>query len=114
MVLDLARQRLAQKALLSAGGPLLSRLFAGGRSFTRTVPSAQGQDPLGQEDVELMWANVRLQDGHRINHLVIQYQTPPALREDALAAVARAGAGAGATFAGATPTRRRRWQLRGT
>src|SRR5262249_12923120 len=73
MVLDLARLRLGQKALLGAAGPLFSRLFANWSSFNFTVQSAQGNDRLTQEDAELMWAHVQLQDGHRMNHLVIQY-----------------------------------------
>jgi len=73
MVLDLAQLRLGQKALLGAAGPLFSRLFANWSSFNFTVQSAQGNDRLTQEDAELMWANVQLQDGHRMNHLVIQY-----------------------------------------
>jgi pimeloyl-ACP methyl ester carboxylesterase len=73
MVLDLAKLRLAQKLLLGAAGPLFSRLFANWRSFYSTIQSAHGHDRLAQEDAELMWANVQLQDGHRMNHLVIQY-----------------------------------------
>jgi hypothetical protein len=51
---------------------LFSRL-ANWSGFNRTVQSAQGNDRLTQEDVELMWANVHLQNGHRKNDLVIQY-----------------------------------------
>ena len=73
MVLDLAQLRLGQKALLGTAGPLFSRLFANWSAFNRTVQSAQGNDRLTPEDAELMWANVQLQHGHRMNHLVIQY-----------------------------------------
>src|SRR5262249_36125100 len=105
MVLDLAQLRLGQKVLLGAAGPLFSRLFANWSSFNSTVQSAQGNDRLAQEDAELMWANVQLQDGHRMNHLVIQYlKGPQALREGALAAVALARERAAAHLLG----RRRR------
>ena len=73
MVLDLAQLRLGQKVLLGAAGPLFSRLFANWSSFNFTLQRAHGNDRLTQEDAELMWANVQLQDGHRMNHLVIQY-----------------------------------------
>jgi len=73
MVLDLAQLRLGQKALLGTAGPLFSRLFANWSAFNRTVQSAQGNDRLTPEDAGLMWANVQLQHGHRMNHLVIQY-----------------------------------------
>jgi hypothetical protein len=56
-----------------AAGPLFSRLFANWSTFNRTLQSAQGNDRLTPEDAELMWANVQLQHGHRMNHLVIQY-----------------------------------------
>jgi pimeloyl-ACP methyl ester carboxylesterase len=72
MVLDLAQLRLGQKLLLGAAGPLFSRL-ANWSGFNRTVRSAQGNDRLNSADIELMWANVQLQDGQRKNHLVIQY-----------------------------------------
>src|SRR5262249_44569687 len=47
--------------------------FANWTAFNRTVQSAQGNDRLTREDAELMWANVQVQHGHRMNHLVIQY-----------------------------------------
>jgi pimeloyl-ACP methyl ester carboxylesterase len=73
MVLDLAQLRLGQKVLLGPAGPLFSHLFANWCSFNVTVRSAQGNDRLPQEETEHMWANLKLQDGHRMSHLVIQY-----------------------------------------
>ncbi len=72
MVLDLAKLRLGQKALPGAAGPLFSRLFANWSAFNRTVQSAQGNDRLTPEGASLMWANVQLQQGHRMNQLMIQ------------------------------------------
>lgn len=72
MVLDLAKLRFGQKLLLSKVGPLASRL-ANRSAFVRTVRSAHGNDKLSEGDIDLLWQNTLLQDGHRKNHLVIQY-----------------------------------------
>ena len=72
MVLDLAKLRLGQKVLLSSFGPVFSNLASAG-AFRATVRSAHGNDKLSAQDIELLWNGVQQQDGHRKNHLVIQY-----------------------------------------
>ncbi len=73
MVLDLAKLRLGQKALLSGTlGPIFSRL-ASRRVFDMTVRSAHGNDKLSDDDIDLLWNSVVQQQGHRKNHLIIQY-----------------------------------------
>ena len=72
MVLDLADLRITQKLLLSAAGPLMSKL-SNRRTFDQQVRSANGNDHLSQEDLDLLWENLCLQDGHRKNHLTIKY-----------------------------------------
>lgn len=72
MFLDLAKLRLGQKVLLGPAGPLFSKL-ASRTAYFATVRSAHGNDRLSAEDIERMYENTTLQDGHRKNHLVIQY-----------------------------------------
>lgn len=72
MVLELAELRITQKLLLSGIGPLLSKLF-NYRTFSQQVRSAHGNDKLSDKDIELMWDNIRQQDGHKKNHLLIKY-----------------------------------------
>jgi len=76
MVLGLAKLRLMQKLLLKENlGPLISHL-ASFSMFEKTVLSAHGaqdQHQLDNHDLQLLWENVALQDGHKKNHLVIKY-----------------------------------------
>lgn len=72
MVLSLADLRVTQKLLLSPLGPLVSRLFSY-RAFRQQVRSAHGNDRLPDGDIEDLWHNIRRQDGHRKNHLIIRY-----------------------------------------
>jgi pimeloyl-ACP methyl ester carboxylesterase len=72
MVLALADLRVTQKLLLSRLGPLASRLFSY-RAFRQQVRSAHGNDGLPEDDIEALWHHIRLQDGHRKNHLIIRY-----------------------------------------
>ena len=76
MVLGLAKLRLMQKLLLKQNiGPLISK-FASYPMFAKTILSAHGaqdQHQLDNNDLQLLWENVALQDGHKKNHLVIRY-----------------------------------------
>jgi pimeloyl-ACP methyl ester carboxylesterase len=72
MVLALARLRLSQRILLSRWGRYLGGLFSY-RSFCQQVRSAHGSTGLDDRDLEQMWENLCLQDGHRKNHLTIRY-----------------------------------------
>lgn len=81
MVLEFAKLRVMQKVLLSSAGHLASKLssFA---IFSQQISSAHGvaeshgqqkEGALTDNDVELLWENNRLQDGHLKNHLLIKY-----------------------------------------
>jgi len=72
MVLGLARLRVSQRLLLSRIGPWASRLF-NYRTFVQQVRSAHGTAGLTEQDLQLMWENICLQDGQRKNHLTIRY-----------------------------------------
>lgn len=72
MVLEHADFRIMQKLLLTRWGPMFSRL-SNFHTFRQQVTSAQGTDALQAKDIELLWENCRLQDGHRMNHLLIKY-----------------------------------------
>lgn len=72
MVLDLAKLRLGQKLLLSAAGPIMSKLSSRA-VYEATVRSAHGNDKLSAKDIELLWNGSEYKDGHRKNHLVIKY-----------------------------------------
>jgi pimeloyl-ACP methyl ester carboxylesterase len=72
MVLELARLRIMQKLLLSPLGPILSRL-SNYRTFCQQVRSAHGNDRLSEDDIRMLWENIRLQNGQRINHRIIRY-----------------------------------------
>ena len=72
MVLALARLRISQRILLSRWGRYASGLFSY-RSFCQQVLSAHGAHGLGDRDLQQMWENLCLQEGHRKNHLTIRY-----------------------------------------
>ncbi len=72
MVLELASLRITQKILLSKRGHLLSRLSTF-KIFDQQVRSAHGNNKLSKKDIDLLWENVRQQEGHRKNHLMIKY-----------------------------------------
>lgn len=72
MVLELADLRAMQKALLTRWGPVLSKL-SNKKIFQQQATSAQGTDRLSQNDLEGMWHNMSLKNGHKMNHLIIQY-----------------------------------------
>ena len=72
MVIEMAGLRATQKLLLTRFGPQLSKLF-NYRLFSQQLRSAQGNDGLTERDIELMWENVCLQNGERINYLLIKY-----------------------------------------
>lgn len=72
MVLDLASLRITQKILLSKRGHLMSKLSTL-KIFDHQVRSAHGNDKLKEEDIQLLWENVCLQEGQRKNHLMIKY-----------------------------------------
>lgn len=72
MVLDLADLRVMQRLLLSAIGPLVSRLLSY-RALRQQLRSAHGADTLSDQDINLIWHNLRQQDGHRKTHLLMRY-----------------------------------------
>ncbi|RRJ83957.1 alpha/beta fold hydrolase [Aestuariirhabdus litorea] len=72
MVLALARLRLTQRLLLSPLGPLLAR-WSSYRVMASQVRSAHGNDGLSDADLEHLWENIQLGDGHRNHHRVIRY-----------------------------------------
>lgn len=73
MYLDLAKLRLGQKVLLNKTfGPFLSKL-ASRKAFEMTVRSAHGNDRISAKDIELLYNATTHKEGHRKNHLVIQY-----------------------------------------
>ncbi|MFT5063287.1 MAG: pimeloyl-ACP methyl ester carboxylesterase [Gammaproteobacteria bacterium] len=72
MVLDLAKLRLGQKALLSGLGSVFSKLSTK-RLFVQQAASAHGNDHLDLDDLDHMWQQTTEQNGHRLNHKIIQY-----------------------------------------
>lgn len=72
MVLERAKLRLTQKILLSRFGSLLSQL-SNRRVFVQQAASAHGNSNLSVTDLEQMWQQTVEQNGHRINHKIIQY-----------------------------------------
>jgi pimeloyl-ACP methyl ester carboxylesterase len=72
MVLELASLRMMQKLLMNKTvGPLLSRLSRYSL-FRKTIISAHGA-PIDEGDIELLWQNCVMQDGHKKNHHIIRY-----------------------------------------
>lgn len=72
MVLDLASLRLGQKVLLGRFGSTFSKL-ASKRVFLQQAASAHGNDGLAKQDLDDMWQQTTEQNGHRLNHKIIQY-----------------------------------------
>ncbi|RMG80399.1 MAG: alpha/beta hydrolase [Bacteroidetes bacterium] len=72
MVVELAHLRIMQKVLLSPFGKWLGWLSTY-PVFRHQVRSAHGNDTLGEQDIERLWENLTLQNGHRKNHLLIRY-----------------------------------------
>lgn len=72
MVLELANLRLMQKLLLNkAIGPVLSKASRYSL-FRKTIISAHGA-PIDESDIESLWQNCVMQDGHKKNHHIIRY-----------------------------------------
>jgi len=77
MVLAFSRLRVMQKMLLSRVGGFVSR-FSNDAMFAQALYSAHGV-PSGQangiskQDVDLLWENYSLQQGHKKSHLMIRY-----------------------------------------
>ena len=72
MVLGLAKLRITQKILLSHWGKALSKFSTLGL-FNQQVRSAHGNDNLSNQDIELLWENLCLQNGNHKNYLLIKY-----------------------------------------
>lgn len=74
MVLELASLRITQKMLLSKYGYLFKNInnFP---LFKHQIQSAQGNENLSEEAINLLWEANMLNDGHKIIHLTIQYLT---------------------------------------
>lgn len=72
MVLELANLRLMQKLLLNKKlGPILSNA-ARYSLFRKTIISAHGV-PMDESDIESLWQNCLMQNGHKKNHHIIRY-----------------------------------------
>lgn len=72
MVLELASLRVMQKLLLNKTiGPLLSKASRYSL-FRKTIISAHGT-PIDESDIELLWQNCVMRDGHKKNHHIIRY-----------------------------------------
>lgn len=72
MVLELAKLRITQKILLSNYGHWMSKLSTF-KIFNHQVRNAHGNNNLSEKDVEMLWENILLQNGHHKNHLLIKY-----------------------------------------
>ncbi len=76
MVLGYAKLRVMQKLLLNKKiGPVISSL-ARYSLFENTVNSAHGASgdhALSDQDINLLWQNTVMQDGHKKNHHIIRY-----------------------------------------
>lgn len=72
LVLGFAKLRVMQKILLSSMGKHF-RYFVSYPIFEHQVKSAQGNDNLSKEDIQLLWEINTLQDGHKKTYLTIQY-----------------------------------------
>ena len=72
MVIDLAELRITQKILLTPIGFILSQLSYYGL-FRQQVSSAHGNSNLSENDILLLWENLKLQKGHRKTHYLILY-----------------------------------------
>jgi len=72
MVLDLADLRVTQKILLSRLGRFMGH-FLNVSMFRQQVRSAHGNGKISERDIELLWDNIRQQDGQKKSHLTIQY-----------------------------------------
>lgn len=72
MALEFANLRLMQKLLLNKKiGPVISRA-ARYSLFRKTIMSANGA-PIDESDIESLWQNCLMQDGHKKNHHIIRY-----------------------------------------
>ena len=72
MVLALANLRITQKLLLSKYGYLMRNLTTF-KVFSQQIRSAQGNNHLSGEDIELLWELNGLKNGRAITYLTIQY-----------------------------------------
>lgn len=71
LVMRLAKLRVGQRLLLSPAGPLLARASRY-RVFAQQVRSASG-GPIGEREIELLWAAVQHEGGSAVQPLLIQY-----------------------------------------
>lgn len=71
MVMELAKLRAGQQLLRTPLGALVGRVGSH-RVFTQQVRSASG-GPIAQEDIDTMWALLRHNDGHLVQHRIIRY-----------------------------------------
>lgn len=72
MVLELASLRVMQTLLLNKKvGPLISKASRYSL-FRNTIMSAHGTS-IEERDIELLWQNCIMQDGHKKNHHIIRY-----------------------------------------
>ncbi|MEZ5042087.1 MAG: alpha/beta hydrolase [Saprospiraceae bacterium] len=72
MVLSLAKLRVTQKILLSKYGHLMRKVTTF-KLFNQQVRSAQGNDKLPADEIQLLWEANTLQDGHQKAYLTIRY-----------------------------------------
>ncbi|MEM9930891.1 MAG: alpha/beta hydrolase [Bacteroidota bacterium] len=73
MVMAFSKLRITQKLLLrERWGPGISRLMT--RSILgHQVRSAHGNDHLSEEDIDLLWENIKLENGHHRSYQLIKY-----------------------------------------
>jgi pimeloyl-ACP methyl ester carboxylesterase len=71
MVMELAQLRVGQRLLRTRLGALVGRRGSH-RIFTQQVRSASG-GPIAQHDIDMMWALLRHNDGHLVQHRIIRY-----------------------------------------
>ena len=72
MVTALASLRITQRILLTNVGFLFTNLTTLSL-FRHQINSAHGNNNLSEEDIQLLWHQLTLQNGHRKGHLLIKY-----------------------------------------